>query len=390
MQLPRGPLAPRQCRDDRCAAWIGAVHLSLGADTLEVTTLNQSSRSIESAQQDTDLLLHLKSRFEQTVAELLPVGTHVAHVDYPNYSNVGDSAIWLGELAFLRQRRCRTVYSCSNRDYSPKALSKRLGDGIILLAGGGNFGDLWPRHQRFRKALLQDFPGNRIVQLPQSICFNDERNLENARREIGAHPDFCLLVRDMPSYELATANFDADVRLCPDSAFYLGELKRAGPPTQDLLYMKRTDTESPSAQVPIPNDMRAVLDAVAVDWLHERRTLNHRFENALGRQSLAHLGAYAPFGIALDAARNRLSRLRLERGVRLLSTGRRLITNRLHGHIIGCLLNLPHVVLDNSYGKNRAFYEKWTSPLSFVRWATDESQALELCEELAALDASAA
>ncbi|WP_276524270.1 polysaccharide pyruvyl transferase family protein, partial [Enterobacter hormaechei] len=45
------------------------------------------------------------------------------------------------------------------------------------------------------------------------------------------------------------------------------------------------------------------------------------------------------------------ARRRVERGLRLLSRGERIVTDRLHGHILSLLLGIPHVVLDNDYGK---------------------------------------
>jgi exopolysaccharide biosynthesis predicted pyruvyltransferase EpsI len=40
------------------------------------------------------------------------------------------------------------------------------------------------------------------------------------------------------------------------------------------------------------------------------------------------------------------------------------------------LLGIPHVLLDNSPGESRDFYEAWTSECSFVRWAGSTDDAL--------------
>jgi len=65
------------------------------------------------------------------------------------------------------------------------------------------------------------------------------------------------------------------------------------------------------------------------------------------------------------------------RGCRVLSQGRLVITDRLHGHILSLLMGIPHVLLDNSYGKVRRFYEAWTKEFESVRWADVPAQALE-------------
>lgn len=53
------------------------------------------------------------------------------------------------------------------------------------------------------------------------------------------------------------------------------------------------------------------------------------------------------------------ARIRLARGSRILSDSQILITDRLHGHILASLMGIPHIVLDNSYGKIAPFRAAW-------------------------------
>jgi pyruvyl transferase EpsO len=39
----------------------------------------------------------------------------------------------------------------------------------------------------------------------------------------------------------------------------------------------------------------------------------------------------------------------------------RIVTSRMHGHILACLLGMKTVLLDNSYGKNSTYFEAWTN-----------------------------
>jgi pyruvyl transferase EpsO len=66
--------------------------------------------------------------------------------------------------------------------------------------------------------------------------------------------------------------------------------------------------------------------------------------------------------------RNRAAEHHLSRGCAILSTGRYVLTDRLHGHILCMLLGIPHILLDNSYGKNRGFFEQWTRESDLVRF----------------------
>jgi pyruvyl transferase EpsO len=54
-----------------------------------------------------------------------------------------------------------------------------------------------------------------------------------------------------------------------------------------------------------------------------------------------------------------LAKERLLRGETLLSSGKVVVTDRLHAHILCTLLDIPHVVLDNSYRKIGNFRDAW-------------------------------
>jgi pyruvyl transferase EpsO len=58
---------------------------------------------------------------------------------------------------------------------------------------------------------------------------------------------------------------------------------------------------------------------------------------------------------------------RVARGCRLLSSGRVVITDRLHAHLLCLLLGIPHGVLDNTYGKLARFLDTWTGEAALVR-----------------------
>jgi len=81
---------------------------------------------------------------------------------------------------------------------------------------------------------------------------------------------------------------------------------------------------------------------------------------------------------ALSATYAPLARRRLERGCRLLASAGAIVTDRLHGHVLCLLLGIPHVLLDNNYGKVRSFYETWTADADLVRWGESPAEALRL------------
>ena len=154
-------------------------------------------------------------------------------------------------------------------------------------------------------------------------------------------------------------------------AFALGSLSHPTPPTRDLLYLSRSDAESATGGI-----LERTEGIEIVDWLEEPTTplreqnqsLSHRLENESSNWHLTHK--------LLSDTYEPLARERLARGCHLLSSGRVVITDRLHGHILCLLMGIPHVLLDNNYGKNKHYYETWTHDSPITRWAHSPAEAI--------------
>jgi exopolysaccharide biosynthesis predicted pyruvyltransferase EpsI len=332
------------------------------------------------------LIQSLSQQIESVLGPLLPRDERYALVGFPYHSNVGDSAIWLGERKLLRRLGLSVVYTCDRSTYSRDHLAARLKDGTILLHGGGALVDPWFANlQIMWTRVIRDFPGNRIVQLPQTIHLEDRENRTLARTIINGHPDLTLLARDRRSLEFARTEFNAPSLLCPDTAFFLGPIERPGRAVHDIEWLARTDCESATGSGPA-----ALTDGRRRDWLAESWTRDlwtprtyAAFEavrfatGTIRRRPLRTVTG--PVSFRYD----RLAAGRVARGFRALSRGRVVVTDRLHGHILSLLLGIPHVFLDNTYGKNRSFYGSWTAECSIARWADETAEALNLARALA-------
>ena len=318
----------------------------------------------------TALIAALRARIDDTIRPLLAGVDRVALLDVPVHENIGDSAILMGTVAFLRRAGKTMCYTCSIDTYSRDALASRLGDGIILLSGGGNLGDLWPHSQRFRQRVLADFPSARILQLPQTLFFAQAAALDDARAVFDAHPRFTILTRDTRSQETARSHFRAPSLLCPDMAFAMGPIARPRTPRTPVVWLARRDREAaPGARL---------TEHTTIDWLTRRPTRLARGERALRAWIGAHPTVLAAASPALWRLAMMVGRERVRAGCAMLAEGRVVITDRLHGHILCLLLGVPHVVLDNSYGKVRQYYETWTRDVPLARWAETPEQALDV------------
>ncbi|WP_042721091.1 polysaccharide pyruvyl transferase family protein, partial [Flavobacterium sp. B17] len=141
-------------------------------------------------------------------------------LDIPNHRNIGDSLIWKGELEFFKTlgHKCIGQY---NR-YTFKKSDIKSEKTIILLHGGGNFGDIYESSQSFKKYIIESFPNNRIIVLPQTVHYNSEANLKRDFTIFNRHRDLYIFVRDLISYDIIKENFDVEkLKLAPDMAFFL-------------------------------------------------------------------------------------------------------------------------------------------------------------------------
>jgi exopolysaccharide biosynthesis predicted pyruvyltransferase EpsI len=319
----------------------------------------------------------LRSELLETLRPILARLDSYALIDFPNYPNVGDSAIYLGQLACLRALGVpRPRFICDFRTYDRAELARRIGaSGTILLTGGGSFGDLWPTAQELRQEIARAFPGNPIVQLPQTVHFETSAALRRARVVIDEHADFTLLVRDRRSLDIAGNEFKARAVLCPDMAFALGPLTRPRRPLHPAVWLLRTDKESAT------RSGASTSSGSGVDWLDKPptrlRSLSYVLTGAVRRPALRRLAR--PL---LTSVYEPLARQRLDRGLHTLATGRLVVTDRLHGHILSLLLDIPHVVLDNSYGKLSSFMDAWTSGIDGVHRAESPAEANEIVQQL--------
>ena len=305
------------------------------------------------------LILELQGKARHVLDPLIPQGSRAVVLDFPNNSNVGDSLIWLGEVAYLGLRGLAPSYVADLRSFDGGALRATLDQqSVILMHGGGNFGTLWPDEQNFRLRVLREFPGVPIVQFPQSVFFEDGALLQETQQAIKAHGNYTLLVRDQVSHDFAVAHFDCRVVLCPDMAFFIGSVTSNEPAPFDRFVLARTDHEAAHNWFSDAPHLRGGATVHHSDWLEQgamEKILNRvQFHTGAIRKSLD------PNNIWLYRLFNRLARARLARGRALLDTGRVVIADRLHVHILAILMEKPHVLIDNRYRKLGTFHDAWT------------------------------
>jgi PST family polysaccharide transporter len=319
-----------------------------------------------------------KDLLRDAVAGLLYPGQDYALVGFPNYANVGDSAIWLGARALLEEVTGRPpAYVSTTRDFDATTFLRAVPSGPIIIKGGGNVGDIWPWQQDFRERLLAGFPDRQIIQLPQSIKFNSEERARHFAELIARYGNFTLMVRDAGSLRFAREMLGIDAWLLPDCAMFLGPQRRTADPEFATVVLLRTDAERNGVRW---QPFLELGNSHLVDWADEPKRW-------LGAGKRAWLEALARGHFRASDRRlsyfDRQAEWRLQRGLWMLSQGNVVITDRLHAHILSLLLDLPHITLDNSYGKVSGYVDAWTRGYRRHRSAATAEMAIDALAELA-------
>ncbi|MGW9113326.1 polysaccharide pyruvyl transferase family protein [Microbacterium sp. NPDC055683] len=343
---------------------------------------------------DRSRLEALRARTRQTLLEAIGDVRDVALLDMPNQRNVGDSLIWAGEIAYLRDIGIRVAYTSDIGGYRVEDVRAAMPRGVVLLHGGGNFGDLWPGHQAHRERILAELPDYRIVQLPQSILFSSDESAARADAALAAHPDALVLLRDDESIERARVQLpSAQVRFCADMALGWDAPADAGPRRDgDVLVIARSDHESASGLAAVGRgwlgdgpvrvtDWGAIGGWAGVRWRIARAVtaLDRRLVQASRRWGTPRLRIVHRLA---EHAVARINEQNIRAAVALYAGSRLVVVDRLHAHVLACLLGIENIVLDNSYRKIGSVFDAYTGGFSTAVYASGVDDARSLVEGL--------
>ncbi|MBB6735119.1 polysaccharide pyruvyl transferase family protein [Cohnella zeiphila] len=298
----------------------------------------------------------LKQRLRQ-ILDVIPPGSDIYYIDYPVHGNGGDLLIMKGTEAFFKEYRIRVRARYSVLDF-PDRLSIP-NNHIIVLHGGGNFGDLYPVHQKLREKIVMNYPGHRVVMLPQTIFYKSVSEFDKTADILNRHPDVHLYVRDTLSLEMAKDKFrQCRVYLSPDMAHQLWPIRSRSGPDKELLRFLRTDIEKTAGQ----ERLEASGAGDCLDWPTLYSRAEQRSIRAFGLVLRKGKGRI-PVGSMWGKYTDRLVRKAVDRFARY----RTVQTSRLHGHILSCLMDKPHVLIDNAYGKNANYFRTWTNGIASAK-----------------------
>lgn len=299
--------------------------------------------------------IHISNLSKQITSTLTPlIDADYVFLDLPFHANIGDALIWYGTESWLRLLpfHCQLRASCYTFSF-PK-LGK---DVIILMQGGGNFGDIWRQHQEFRLKVIQHYPNNKIIILPQTVFYNNPKIARQDAAIMRQHHNVIICARDRRSLKFLKAfRFSERIEFLPDMIFCAQVESIQG--TKDAILIKRTDKEwkeIPLERLPSNIEVGDWCSIERPDEIIESLAL---VENQGEKDSYA-INTFLPHLVDL--------------GIEQLGPYRTIYTTRLHASLLGILLGKNVVLFDNSYGKNSAFYYTWLHEIPNVEMASRNS-----------------
>jgi len=260
---------------------------------------------------------------DRSLPAIILLGTH-------DYGNIGDLAINYCERVFLNDHfSSYPMYVFSRRTLLSnwQLISGAVTPGdILFIHGGGNMGDIWLNEERARRKIIESFPENKIISLPQTIKFYDEKELDISKSIYNGHKNLLILVRDDVSLKFAEENFKkVAIYRTEDIVLNYRFVAPERIENDNILFLERNDREKGS------DDLTTI-----------RRTVE-KLGYANYTSDTVVEGLTAPTdGMESTLVYDKIDEIHAARVV---------VTNRLHGALFSLLAGRPVVVVDNNYGK---------------------------------------
>lgn len=274
---------------------------------------------------------------------------HFWFLDAPEYGNIGDQAIAYATTLFLRNNFPEFDIIEIQQSKTIKYLNwikKNIKEGdIIILQGGGNFGNLYPPYEAVRRKVVQSFTKNKIVIFPQSIFYSDDKKgkyeLKIAQKIYNNNKNVVIFARDENSFSEFKQKFpDVEIGLCPDIVFYL--------------YGKTLVDEKTDLGICFRNDSEKVEFTEAQNLFIDERKNDYQLINTIDT-------------ICSDNSITGEKRERLVRDkIKEFAVNELVLTDRLHGMIFSFVSKTPCVYFPSKTGKTDYLYNSWLSQSNMI------------------------
>lgn len=289
-----------------------------------------------------------------------PFGRKYYVLGTPQHLNIGDSAIVLSEICFLKrcgisEKRIKEVTTEEYKAYKD-ILKKRIRiSDKIFLHGGGNMGDQWISEELLRREMLSTFGQNSIIIFPQTIFYSN--TIEGKREEKCSIPfynrnNLTIIAREHISYKYMNYLYsNANILIMPDIVlsterenFGAERQRRAG-----ILLCFRSDMEK----------AMSLAECKRIEEFLQKNNSKVSTTDMYSNCAVTKTNRY-------DCVKRKMEEF---------ASAKLVITDRLHGMVFAAITGTPCIVFGNYNYKVEGTYEwiKHLPYISFVR-STDEME----------------
>lgn len=275
----------------------------------------------------------------------------------PRYGNMGDIAIACAEVQFIKDNFSNyEILEILEHDIKEKIseIQKIISqEDIIFMQGGGNMGDEYIDFEKSRRLMVNTFPDNKIIIMPQTIYFsNTERGKEELKKTKQAynnHKNLTIIAREEVSYKIMKKEFsNANVILAPDIVMYLNKMDNNKKRDGALLAMR--------------NDSEKVL--TDEDVKHIENSISKHYKNIIHTDT--HIGN--KIRITKEIRENML-----ETKLDEFRKAEIVITDRLHGMIFAAITATPCIAFGNYNHKIKSSFE-WLKHLNYIKYVENTEE----------------
>ncbi|MDC2839298.1 polysaccharide pyruvyl transferase family protein [Limosilactobacillus mucosae] len=269
-------------------------------------------------------------------------------LDLPEHNNLGDRAIAVSEIHFLKNRADKYNYDLETFDCSEFVdnlswyLRNITSRDVIVCQGGGNLGDQYLFYEDIRRTIIHEFPNNKIIIFPQTYFFNNNKQgkkQEGLTEKIyNSHTNLTVLAREKISYQKMKEHFyNCKVELVPDMVLkypFDGQVEKKNP--NKAIICMRDDSEKA-----INNDTREQI---------QRNLKSMGYEVEYTDTVLPEDKKYLGYDY-------KISKALVDNKIRQLSSAQLVITDRLHGMVLTSLSSTNCIIFNNYNYKVRGVYD---------------------------------
>lgn len=142
----------------------------------------------------------------ETMLQIRKPGKKIFLLLTPQYNNLGDHAIALSSIAWLRENFHEysvVDITCNFYKNLKMLLTKCMGeDDVICITGGGFMGDMWMISENMVRDIICTYRNHKIIVMPQTVFFQSDREKKRSKEIYTSNKNVYFALRDKDSYSI--------------------------------------------------------------------------------------------------------------------------------------------------------------------------------------------